>query len=74
MSWIKSALAELFSLFVDDVWFSVAILLWVGLGVLEMPNLPIDPDWDAPLLFAGCAAILVVSTWRAAKRAKKVKN
>jgi hypothetical protein len=71
MKWIKAALAELFSLFVDDVWFSIAILSWIALGILEVPNLPIDPDWDAPLLFTGCAVILMVSTWRAARRSKK---
>ena len=68
MKWIQAALAELFSLFVDDVWFSVAIVLWIAFGILEVPNLSIDPDWDAPLLFIGCAIILLISTWRAARR------
>lgn len=67
MTWIQAALSELFSLFVDDVWFSVSILFWIGYGIFELPKLPIDIGWDAPLLFLGCAVILLVSTWRTAK-------
>jgi len=66
MSWMKAAISELFSIFVDDVWFSVAILSWVAFGALELSKLPVDIIWIAPLLFLGCAVILVVSTWRAA--------
>ncbi len=67
MSWINAALGELFSLFVDDVWFSLGILAWITLGTLLLPNLPVDHGWDAPLLFLGCAVIFVVSSWRTAR-------
>lgn len=67
MNWMGAALRELFSLFVDDVRFTVAIVIWVAFGTLGVPQLPVDPGWDAPLLFLGCAAILVVSAWRAAR-------
>jgi len=67
MNWIKAALLELFSLFVDDVRFTLAIVIWIGFTILVMPKLPIEIRWDAPLLFLGCAIILVVSAWRAAR-------
>ena len=67
MNWLNAALRELFSLFVDDVWFTVAIVIWIAFGTLELPRLPVDLSWDAPLLFVGCAIILVVSTWRASR-------
>ncbi|NQV98890.1 MAG: hypothetical protein HQ483_04280 [Rhodospirillales bacterium] len=68
MNWLYAAVTELFSLFIDDVWFSAGILVWIAFGTLQLPKLPVDPGWDAPLLFLGCAVILVTSTWRAAKR------
>lgn len=71
MTWLKSAAAELFSLFVDDVWFSIALLGWIAIDILEIPNLIGDPAWPAPLLFVGCAVILLVSSWRAARRRGK---
>ena len=55
MNWLGAALRELFSLFVDDVWFAVAIVIWIAFGTLGLPQLPVDPGWDAPLLFLGCA-------------------
>ena len=67
MNWLAAALRELFSLFVDDVRFTVAIVIWIAFGTLGLPQLPVDPGWDAPLLFLGCAVILVVSAWRAAR-------
>ena len=69
MNWIKAAISELFSLFVDDVWFSVSILAWVAFSAFGLPTFPIDPVWNAPLIFLGCALILLISTWRAARTA-----
>jgi len=68
MSWIKAALEELFSLFIDDVRFSIAILVWIAIAAFELPKLAINPDWNGALLFVGFAVILVVSVWRAAKK------
>jgi len=71
VSWIRTALGELFGLFVDDVPYTVAILAWLAAGTLALPLLPEDPLWRGPLLAAGCAAILVVSARRAALRHRK---
>ncbi len=67
MSWLRAALGELFALFVDDVRFTVAIIIWVGFATMGLPRLPVDPGWLAPLLFLGCAVILVASAWRAGR-------
>ncbi|MEE8562135.1 MAG: hypothetical protein V3S92_00800 [Alphaproteobacteria bacterium] len=67
MNWLAAALRELFSLFVDDVRFTVAIVIWIAFGTVGLPRLPVDPGWHAPPLFLGFAAILVVSAWRAAR-------
>ena len=67
MNLLRAALREILLLFVDDVRFTVAIVIWVAFGTLGVPQLPVDPAWDAPLLFFGCAVILVVSAWQAAR-------
>ena len=67
MNWLRAALGELFALFVDDVRFTVAIIIWVGFATMGLPRLPVDPGWSAPLLFLGCAVILVASAWRAGR-------
>jgi hypothetical protein len=68
MSWLGAALRELFALFVDDVGFSAALLAWVLLATLLLPRLGLARGWGGPLLFAGCAAALLVSARRAARR------
>jgi hypothetical protein len=50
--------------------FTLAILVWIAVGTLGLSRLPLDLAWDAPLLFLGCAVILVLSAWRAARAAK----
>ena len=64
MTWFRVVLAELFALFADDVRFTIAIILWVGFATMGLPRLPVDPGWLAPLLFLGCAVILVANAWR----------
>jgi len=66
MSWLSAAARELFGLFVDDVPYTAAIAIWVVGGAFALPELAIDPGWDAPLLAAGCALVLVVSSGYAA--------
>ena len=67
MGWLIAALRELFSLFIDDVPFTVAIVIWITVGTLGLPRLITDSSWDASLLFLGFAVILVVSAWSAAR-------
>jgi len=67
MNWINAALKELFSLFVDDVRFTISIVIWIGIGTLVVPKLSIATAWLAPVLFLGCAVVLIVSVWTAAR-------
>jgi hypothetical protein len=68
MAWLKTALQELFGLFVDDVPFTIAILVWLAVVSLLLPTFLSDTRWDAAVLFLGCALILVESVNRAARR------
>jgi hypothetical protein len=71
MAWIAALGRELFGLFVDDVPFSAAIVGWVAVDGWLLPTLSIDTMWDALLLAAGCALILLASTRRAAIRHRR---
>ncbi len=67
MNWLISAIRELFSLFVDDVYFALALVVWIGFGTLVLPYMGLGQGWNGPLLFLGFAAIFVVSVWNAAR-------
>ena len=68
MKWIATVLSELVGLFVDDLGFTLTILAWIALSALLLPRLGLAAAWGAPLLFLGCAAILVENVRRAARR------
>jgi hypothetical protein len=61
MTWIKTILREIYGLFVDDVKFALAILLWIALVRLILPRTSITPTWGGFILFAGLALILAES-------------
>lgn len=61
-------LRELWGLFVDDGSLAVALVLWCAAAGLGLRLLPVANALDAPLLFAGCLAILIVNVARAARR------
>jgi hypothetical protein len=72
MNWIRTVSREIFGLFVDDLWFTLSILIWLGmvwLGVVEAPRLhsPFAHWLPALMLFAGLAVILLESTLRFAR-------
>lgn len=67
MNWLISAIKELLSLFVDDVFFALALIVWIAFGTLVLPHMGLAAEWNGPLLFLGFAAILVVSVWNAAR-------
>lgn len=68
MAWLTRAARELLGIFVDDVPFTVAIMVWLGAGSLLLPRTGVAADWDAPLLFLGATVILVESVRRSAAR------
>jgi hypothetical protein len=67
MKWLRSILAELFGLFVDDGAFAVAIVVWLALLWWLLPRVAIDASWKALILAAGLVAILVGSVLRRAR-------
>jgi hypothetical protein len=68
MLWLKTILAELFGLFVDDVRFALAIIIWLGLIRSGLPRLNLPAAWNGVILFAGLATILAESALRRAGR------
>lgn len=63
MGWIKSVAREVYGLFVDDVSFAVAIVVWLAIAGVALPH----TRWAGPVLFAGLAGILVESVLRFAR-------
>ncbi len=68
MNWLNTALREIFSLFVDDVPYSLAIVAWIIAGTLLLPALSLGREIQAGLLFRGFALILLISVLLTAKR------
>ena len=71
MRWIKSIAREMYGLFVDDGSFAIAILVWLGLAVADVPRAAAGARWAGPALFAGLAVILIESVLRFARRHTK---
>jgi hypothetical protein len=71
MSWLTAAMRELFSLFVDDVGFTLALLAWVAIAAEGLPRTGIPQELDGPVLFVGCAVVLLATARRAAMRQRR---
>ncbi len=71
MGWLKSIVREVFSLFVDDISFAGAILVWLLLVLAALPRITAGARWEGGLLFAGLAFILIESVLRFARRRTK---
>jgi hypothetical protein len=69
--WLKTILAEILGLFVDDLSFALAIIVWLGIVRLGLPRLNLPAAWNGVILFAGLAAILAGSALRAASMKPK---
>jgi hypothetical protein len=67
MKWLKTALGELYGLFVDDGSFALAIFAWLMLTWLLLPLLA-PGSWGAIAWSAGLLAILVVNVLCRARR------
>lgn len=67
MNVLRTILAELIGLFVDDGLFAAAVLIWVVLIGLAGPIVGVPASWRGILLFLGLAAILIDSVARRAR-------
>jgi hypothetical protein len=65
---IKTAISEIYGLFVEDQTLALSILVWVAIAVLVFPRLPGGVSWGAPLLFAGLAILLIENVRRSARK------
>jgi hypothetical protein len=68
MGWVRTVLAEIFGLFVDDGSFALAILAWLAVAGLGLPHLDLPAAVKGPILFLGLAAILIESALRRARK------
>lgn len=68
MRWLKTIVAEIFGLFVDDGAFALAIIVWLGAVWLVLPRLNVPTAWGGAILFAGLALILVESATRRSRQ------
>lgn len=74
MKWIKNILREIYSLFVDDGVFALAVLIWVGVTFWATSHFAVSSATAAIILFAGFALILLESTTRYARRRQRIKK
>lgn len=58
MRWMVAVAQGVFSLFVDDGRFALAIMLCVLAVALGLPLVPLPAVWHGPVLFAGLALVL----------------
>jgi hypothetical protein len=78
MRWLRgialNVAREVYGLFVDDVSYAVAVLVWVACCVIGLPLLlvsrPAAGQWGGPMLFSGLAAVLTASALRTARRGR----
>ena len=68
MSWLKTIWSEFIGLFIDDVSFAVALVVWliVAHTLFHMDLVPMG--LRGLLLFSGLAAIFVENTLRRARK------
>ena len=68
MNALKAMLREMFGLFVDDGSLAVAVLVWLVLLRLLLPQLAVPAPWHGVILLAGLLAILFESVLRRARQ------
>jgi hypothetical protein len=72
VNFLRTVLAELVGLFVDDWAFALLLILWVGLAAVFGPRLP--SSVAAPLLFLGLAVLTLTFAVRQAQRLRSQKQ
>ncbi len=68
MNILKTAVQELWGLFVEDGSYAVAIAVWLLFCAALLPHFG-AANWRAPLLLVGLLLILLENVARSAKRA-----
>jgi hypothetical protein len=65
---LRTAARKVLGLFVDDGSLALSILVWIFALHVVAPIVSIEQTWAAPVLFLGCAAILVENVLRASRQ------
>lgn len=68
MNALKAMLREIFGLFVDDGSLAIAVLVWLALLRLLLPQLSVPAVWRGVILVAGLLGILLESALRRARQ------
>lgn len=68
MGWIKTVVWEVWGLFVDDIPFAVAILVWLAIIAFAFTRTSLPSNLGGPILFLGIAVILFESALRKAAK------
>jgi hypothetical protein len=71
MKWLRTICREILGLFVDDGSFAVAILVWLGVARFISRHIGPADAWSAVALSAGLVLILMGSSVRFARRARR---
>ena len=68
MSVVLTALREVWGLFVEDLSFTIALLICFGIATIVLPRVPMPPAWRGATLFLLLAVALVENVRRTAQR------
>lgn len=68
MNAIKTAIREVYGLFVEDGSYALALVVWIVAAALLLPRLSLAAAWRAPVLFAGMILILLENVVRSARK------
>lgn len=66
MTWLRAAVGEFAAVVTEDVCFFLALGAWIAVAVTVLSRHEIFQGLGGPILFLGCAAILIAATaWTA---------
>ncbi len=65
MNWLRTVATKFLGLFVDDVWLSGGILVWVLVAGLAFARL-LPTGWDGIVFFIGIAGFVTAAALRSA--------
>ena len=68
MTVVLTALREVWGLFVEDLSFTIALLICFGIATLVFPRVALPPAWKGATLFILLAVALVENVRRTAQR------
>ncbi|HEY5087154.1 MAG TPA: hypothetical protein VII66_07365 [Gemmatimonadaceae bacterium] len=68
MNVIRTVVAELWGLFVEDGTFTLGIIVCVGVAIFVLPRVAIPSEWRGPALFLILTLVLFENVRRSARK------